>query len=252
LLWFEVRAEHVVTALESDINATLLELECQRKDRDPCNNAMCMGTHEIAKLLGYRMKITFYGNDNLREKDAAVRGRYRLPLEVWQTSPDDCDDSDDEDEEDVDGYTNTYDVDDLWHEFVKRRHCMRCLRSSTTSRHRPFCLKCYKLIKRENETDDRERCEWHEVEGNRKAHLREKFKWLNYFHMSSPGLACQVCESDAQGYTWWFGNRRICDECFAAWTPDKTQCYIRKIDPDLFQVEGPRGRAAQIGLLRGL
>ena len=27
LLWFEVRAEHVATALESDINATLLELD---------------------------------------------------------------------------------------------------------------------------------------------------------------------------------------------------------------------------------
>ena len=252
LLWFEIRAEHVITALESDINATLVELECQRKDRDRCNNAMCIGTYEIAKQLGYRLIVSFYENDNLREKDEAIRGEYRLPLEVWQTSPDERDVYEEESETNDDGCTQAYDVDDLWHEFVQRRHCMRCLRSSITSRHRPFCLRCYKLTRRENETDDFERCEWRVVDGSRKAHLREKFKWLKYFQTSSPGMTCQVCESDAQGCTWWFGNRRICKECFAAWTPDKTQSYLCKVYPDLFKVEGPGRRAAQAELLRGL
>ena len=228
LPWFEVRAEDVVTALGNNINVNFIELACRRQDRAPCGHAMCIATREIADRLGYRHVYNPYSSDNDREKDAAIRGKYKLPLQIWETRPDD---------EEVDE-----EEDNLWREFLRRRHCIRCLGGYDARRRRPLCLRCFKLTSRENDEPDDDRCDWQEISGDDKMHLRAKFRWLFRFSESAPGDTCQMCGS--HGYTWWFGKRKLCHECFAAWTLSDTQRYLEKVGVQT--CDGSRRKAQNI------
>ena len=214
--WFEVRAQEIVSAFETGLAIDLIELDCRRQDRGTCAHAMCVTTKDIAQSLGYFCLNDMYDSDNHREKDAAVRGKYRLPLDEWYTNPDFSD---------IDVETTGT----MWREFLRRRQCMRCLATYDSQRGRPFCRRCYSQTKGEEEVD--KSWAWQQISDDDKKRLREKFGWLRHFASSDPGDACQVCESNCQGYTFWFGlggNRRLCDECLAAWRPSLTHEYVAK------------------------
>jgi hypothetical protein len=217
LPWFEISAEDVVAAFRDNLTVVFLEVECKRDDRGPCSHPHCFTYMKIATALGYSFLQAPYQSENHRLKDAAVRGRYRYALDwnQWTVTPD---------QEDVDLTRKPA----MWRELLRRQRCLRCRVDWDTGYYRPFCKTCYSWIRRNEQGNSDTDYEWCDIEYKEKLVLRKKFTWLLQFEESHPGLSCQVCEDTSGGYTWYFGNKRLCDDCLKNWTPDKTSRYLEE------------------------
>lgn len=223
--WFEVRAEDVLLALKANFNPTIIELECQRRDRCNCGHSMCLSMLQIAKRLQYRYLLEWYESENHREQDAAIRGRYSLPRWIWQPRPDfdDFEDSEKAMEK------------PLWREFLRRKQCICCRSHWQTGWRRPYCQSCYRQAREEDEEYEQHQHAWQAISQDEQARLRDKFAWLSDFAQPPNGDSCQICNDrlwtvpvpEWRGIVW-SGNRRLCNECFASWTPAQTVEYVRK------------------------
>lgn len=219
--WFEVAADEVLHAFKSDLNIDVIELQCQRQDRGTCGHALCLSTYDIAKQLDYHCLKDWYTNENDRERDAAMRGKFVCPKWLWQVR---C--------WGIISHLEPEEERTLWCEFVRRRHCIRCQCPWDVKPRKPFCLNCYRLTYKEADEYDRDVHAWQVVEKDEKQRLRQKYKWLEQFdHVTPDNYSCQVCEKDIDfgNYTWWFGKRQLCDDCFKSWTPSKTQQYVNMV-----------------------
>ena len=204
VLWFEVEAMEVLALFHNGLDRPLAPLRCQRQDRRPCGHKDCVPMAVLAKRLGYRGLVQPYDSENAQEREAAIRGQYRLPAEVWLPQ-------------------SSAPSSESWPEFIRRQRCLSCLRAQATTRLRPFCRGCYNSIARDYDEYGSHWSElwaWVVIPDAEKQRLRDKFAWLDGFALSTPGAACQLC-GEIQGAVWWFGHRSICPECFAACDPAK-------------------------------
>lgn len=153
---------------------------------------------DLAAEMGYLFLQSRYDNDSHKEVQTAARGKYLQDTWTWTTRPDEDDD--------VENRAMT------WKDFQRRHRCLRCERDHEAPRGRPFCRKCYMIIKRSEETDEEE--EWVEVSPVERKRLLAKYKWLHLVPLSSgSGTPCQTCGLRAYSPVWWFGNRALCSDC---------------------------------------
>ena len=122
----------------------------------------------------------------------------------------------------------------VWDAFSRRSRCLKCEKSHQTSKGKPYCFSCWRLIRDEEDEVCIERKL--EVSPDEKRALRSELRWLDAVP-SAAQTPCVGCSEPGFSPVFFFGKKSICFPCAAKADEDPSfRARVTKIG-----VETPRG-----------
>ena len=230
--WYEFEARDIIQLVGNNKLDKIkeIELDCIR-ERQKCNKKYCLSMYDIAEELQYGQYM--FINDSYHEIKKAMN-KCHIPYfqyfdsPIWYIE-----------EEDKPKNNNLY-----WKIFLKRHKCLACCKNQDTSFGKPYCINCYKNIKKEKDCkfgipneknllnieyyDNDNLLPDFEVE-----RLRKKYSFLKNINnlinnYKDKEILCDICNNNiltnsSEELIWWFGNYKcICFKCIEKDNLNKT------------------------------